>query len=237
MKKEALYREHAKYYDVVYANKKYEKEVRFIEAVAKKYQVKDKSVLEVACGTGNHSRQFMKKGHTVVGVDKNPEVLTIARRKVPKAKYVQGDMRTFKLGKQYGILTCLFTAINYNLSIDDLVKTLRNFKRHLKDKGIIIFDFPLHKKPKTDAIFATKNLALVYESSDVGNIREVTLYWIFREKGTYATVDKDLHRLRLYSFQEYAGAIKKAGLSHKVYWDWSLHKKKGHRAIIVCQNA
>lgn len=40
--------------------------------------------LDAACGTGRHTACLVSLGHKVIGVDTSPEVLTLAREKVPQ---------------------------------------------------------------------------------------------------------------------------------------------------------
>jgi ubiquinone/menaquinone biosynthesis C-methylase UbiE len=48
--------------------------------------------LDAACGTGRHARHLVELGYEVVGIDLTPEMLDHARRAVPKAMFVEGDL-------------------------------------------------------------------------------------------------------------------------------------------------
>ena len=231
--KEALYQKFAPYYDIIYADKKYQKEVNFIDTIIKKHN-QGKSIIDLACGTGNHARLLVKKGYSVVGVDKNKQVLKLAKKKVAQAEFKQGDMRTFNLKKKFDAVLCLFTAINYNLTMANLVKSLQNFKRNLKEGGVIIFDSPLHS-PQTymSADFLPQDVITLYVNRDINKIREVLIYWISK-KNKKIKVLKDIHQIRFYSLKELSAAIQKAGLKPKTYWDFSLTQKKGRRMVLVC---
>ncbi len=231
-KKEALYREFAQYYDKIYSKKKYPKEVAFIDSIIKKHNC-GKSILDVACGTGNHARLLVKKGYSVVGVDKNKQVLKLAKKKVPQVEFKSGDMRTFNLNKKFDVVLCLFTAINYNLRIQDLIKTLKNFKRHLKEQGVIIFDSPLPQKRQDTADFLDKNVAVLYKIIGKKKISKIIIHWLFRRKEKVEII-KDSHQLKFYNLNALSQAIQKAGLKYKVYWDYSLTKKRGNRPVLVC---
>jgi SAM-dependent methyltransferase len=45
------------------------------------------SVLDAACGTGRHTAFLVARGHDVVGIDTSPEMLAIAKEKVPGARF------------------------------------------------------------------------------------------------------------------------------------------------------
>jgi ubiquinone/menaquinone biosynthesis C-methylase UbiE len=54
--------------------------------------VRGKRVLDVACGTGRHAVWLHEQGGRVTAVDASPEMLAIARAKLPGADYRQGDV-------------------------------------------------------------------------------------------------------------------------------------------------
>jgi ubiquinone/menaquinone biosynthesis C-methylase UbiE len=49
--------------------------------------------LDVACGTGRVTRLLADHGHRAIGVDRSAEMLARARRNVPGASFVLGDVR------------------------------------------------------------------------------------------------------------------------------------------------
>ncbi|HEX7349855.1 class I SAM-dependent methyltransferase [Brachybacterium sp.] len=54
-------------------------------------------VLDAACGTGAVSRQLAARGHEVVGVDLSEGMLSRARRAVPAARFLQGELTSLPL--------------------------------------------------------------------------------------------------------------------------------------------
>ncbi len=54
-------------------------------------EVKGLRVLDLGCGTGRMSEYLIKFGAEVVGLDISEEMLKIARKKLPKVEFVQGD--------------------------------------------------------------------------------------------------------------------------------------------------
>src|SRR5213593_3816746 len=122
-----MYKDLAKYYDKIYYWKDYEDESVKIHGLIKKYKRSaGNEMLDVACGTGNHI-QHLRKYYNITGVDLNREMLDAAKKKLPKTKFIQGDMRKFHAGKKFNVILCLFSAIAHMLTINDLQKTLKNF--------------------------------------------------------------------------------------------------------------
>ena len=48
--------------------------------------------LDAACGTGRHAAYLYDLGHRVLGVDSSPDMLAVARQRVPGARFLAGDL-------------------------------------------------------------------------------------------------------------------------------------------------
>jgi len=130
----------AEYYDALVAQKNYRSEVGQLERLARRFgQSKGRTWLDVACGTGRHL-EFLRRTRPVCGVDLSPEMLRVARRRLPGVPLVSGDMRSFRLGKEFDVVTCLYSAIGHLRTEADLRRTFRNFARHLKPGGVAIVE-------------------------------------------------------------------------------------------------
>lgn len=90
----------ARYYDLFYSFKNYEREAEIIRGLLKTHAADAHAILDVACGTGEHDR-FLKKDYAVDGVDLNATFLEIARAKNPEGRYSIGDMTNFDVGRRY----------------------------------------------------------------------------------------------------------------------------------------
>lgn len=191
MSLKGIYGKYAKYYDKIYDYKEYDQEVLFVKNIVQKHNIKQKDLLDVACGTATHAKLLVDDGFNITGVDLSKEMLKIAKKKVKKAKFIEGDMKLFKSKNKYNILTCFFTAINYNYNLEELQKTLTNFYNLLKKDGIVIFDIGLTEKNiKTDIFITTasnktENLARIgqWEHTENKNIKILKNILIIKEKG------------------------------------------------------
>ncbi|RYG02795.1 MAG: class I SAM-dependent methyltransferase, partial [Chitinophagaceae bacterium] len=78
----------AKFYDEIYRNKPYAAEASFIrDQVVKTFGDKKISILELACGSGNHSLQLAGYGYNIVATDLSEESIAIAKKKGIGRKY------------------------------------------------------------------------------------------------------------------------------------------------------
>ena len=127
-------------YDQVYAWKDYAAEARRIREVVRRYGPRRaRSLLDVACGTGEHLR-YLVPHFELTGIDANEAMLRVARRKLPRVRWIRGRMQTFRLGARFDVITCLFSAIGYARSNVELGRILRNFARHLLPGGVAIVE-------------------------------------------------------------------------------------------------
>ncbi|MEM6429427.1 MAG: class I SAM-dependent methyltransferase, partial [Deinococcota bacterium] len=90
----------AQLYDLIYSNKDYQSEAKIIDELIKRYQPSAQSLLDVACGTGNHL-QYLKQDYQCKGVDLDPDILAEAKRKHPDVPFYEGDMQTLYMGERF----------------------------------------------------------------------------------------------------------------------------------------
>jgi SAM-dependent methyltransferase len=59
------------------------------------------SVLDAGCGTGRVAIELARRGHDVVGVDQDSDMLGAARRNAPDLTWVEGDLVGLELGRTF----------------------------------------------------------------------------------------------------------------------------------------
>jgi SAM-dependent methyltransferase len=134
------FHELAEFYDPLNDWKDYRGESDRIEAIARRFGRSGRtSWLDVACGTGRHL-EFLRRRHPVVGVDVSRDMLRFARRRLPGIRLVLGDMRSFRLNRQFDVVSCLFSAIGHLKTERDVGMTFANFAQHLNPGGVAIVE-------------------------------------------------------------------------------------------------
>lgn len=130
-------------YDAIYAEKDYDHECDVIERLFATHAASPvRSVLDVGCGTGNHSLPLARRGYSVVGVDLSQEMLARARTKLGDADvtFLQGDARTLDLGRTFDAVLLLFAVLGYQTANEDVLAALRAARRHLSPGGLLVLD-------------------------------------------------------------------------------------------------
>ena len=179
---------------------------------------KKASLLDVGCGTGGHLF-FLRKHFEVEGVDVSLEFVRAARVKLPRTKFSVGDMQTFRTGREYDVVTCLFSSIGYMETLSKLQSAIRNMARHLKAGGILLVEpwfspCQISNGKVSLAIVDEDTLKVVRMSTTKvdGNISSFDFHYLVgASKGTEHFVEK--HKLGLYTRDEMIEAFEKSGLS------------------------
>jgi ubiquinone/menaquinone biosynthesis C-methylase UbiE len=149
---ESEYRAIASFYDAEYEHLDYlRQDVPFLmEHIRKTGGRKGKRVLELAVGTGRAAIPLAQDGSTVLGVDYDPEVLAIARRKrdfvglsEKQLKLVKGDARKFRSKDGQGRFDwciILFNTLLAFTTLDEIDAVLETAWWHLKRGGRLWVD-------------------------------------------------------------------------------------------------
>jgi SAM-dependent methyltransferase len=137
--------EYSNIYDILYGEKDYDGECNLIEQIIRDYsKIPVQSILDLGCGTGNHSLRFAERGYQVTGVDRSKEMLEIARAKADmkgiKCDFLQSDIREFNTDKKYDVVIIMFAVLGYQQENKDVFAVLKTVSKHLKTGGIFIFD-------------------------------------------------------------------------------------------------
>ncbi|HLP51899.1 MAG TPA: class I SAM-dependent methyltransferase [Chitinophagales bacterium] len=137
---------HADFYEIIYKNKPYAAEAKRIHTtIAKHSPFKVKSLLELACGTGNHSLNLSRYGYKIQATDKNKDMVRVAKAKlagVPHAKVDVMDMVHFmNFTQRFDAVICLFDSIGFVQSNENIVSVIKNVSANLKKGGLFVFEY------------------------------------------------------------------------------------------------
>ena len=213
-----LYKELAKYYDLIYSFKDYKKDALRIEKLISKYKKsKGKELLDVACGTCKHL-SYLRKFFSCTGIDISRQMLEIAKRRLKSINLTRADMANFKFDKKFDVIICLFSSVGYAKTYSKLRKTIKNFSDHLKKGGVVIIDGWIRPK-----LFKTGFLDLDSYNSDKlkiarmgisgrkGSISIHEMHYLIGNKEGISHF-KDIHKLGLFDVNKFLEIMEQTGL-------------------------
>lgn len=132
-----------KYYDLIYHNKDYKKETDLIFKLSRKFGIgSPQKILEIGCGTGNHTKFLSKRGINLVAIDTDPEMVKIAQKKLtnfPNVKIIYTPVERLKI-KNFDLTIAMFNVVTYINSTPQLVDFMKGVAKRLNKKGVFIFD-------------------------------------------------------------------------------------------------
>ncbi len=92
------------------------------------------AVLDLCCGDGRLLETLQRRRFQPSGLDGSEEMLTYARRRVPRAELLLADARAFKLPARFDVVLSTFDALNHVMTIAGLRRVFRNVVCCISDR-------------------------------------------------------------------------------------------------------
>ncbi len=143
-----IYADYAAVYDLIYAEKDYEREAAKIATILGEYGVSEGRLLELGCGTGRHALVMAALGFGVTAVDASEPMLERARQRIlglgtdpAGVTLVHGDICSIQLADEFDAALSLFHVMSYMTNDEMLLAALRTCHAHIREEGLLVFDF------------------------------------------------------------------------------------------------
>ncbi len=139
---------YSRYYDLLYRDKDYDGETRWVADLLRKHAPSAKSILEIGSGTGLHAAKLASLGYRVTGVDMSQGMLDAAEARrtalepevAGRLTFEKGDARSFRLETKFDAVISLFHVMSYQTTNEDLAAAFATARAHLVRGGTFIFD-------------------------------------------------------------------------------------------------
>ncbi|MBS4215581.1 MULTISPECIES: class I SAM-dependent DNA methyltransferase [Neobacillus] len=217
------YQHFAYLYDELMKDAPYDEWIRFVEEKLAKYDIKGSKLLDLACGTGQLSVRFAKRGFQVTGSDLSADMLAVAQAKAEAEGLVipffEQNMAEFENLEQFDVIGIFCDSLNYLETEQEVKETFLHVFQHLQQGGLFIFD--VHSIYKITQVFMNQTFALnedhiAYiwnsfpgeESNSVEH--ELSFFALDEKSGKYDRYD-ELHYQRTFSVQQYSDWLAEAG--------------------------
>jgi len=182
-------------------------------------------------GSGGGSIDFhLKQGYRVTGVDISAAMLAHSASINPEVEYVQGDMRSVRLGRTFDAVL-VHDAVSYMTSVEDLERVYRTAAAHLAPGGLLIaLPEELRSRlapdePEVDTHRVGDRVVTViefdYDEDPSDHEFETVFVFVIREQGR-VRVELDRHRGGVFDLEDFLGAIERAGFDARAEpWELS----------------
>jgi SAM-dependent methyltransferase len=127
------------HYDALYSEKDYRREAEEVVALVERHRPGARTLLDVGCATGSHL-VWLARRFQVEGLDLDPALLEVARRKLPNVTLSCADMSAFELGRRFDVVTCLYGSIAYAKTLEGLRSAVASMTQHLLPGGVLIVE-------------------------------------------------------------------------------------------------
>ncbi|WP_409270729.1 class I SAM-dependent DNA methyltransferase [Neobacillus sp. SCS-31] len=213
-------------YDQLMEDAPYDEWVAYVLNAWEKFGLgREKSLLDLGCGTGELSLRFAQQGFSVTGVDLSADMLSVARAKSEDAgfsiPFYEQDMAQLEVPGNYGIIGIFCDSLNYLRTEEEVKSTFLHAASHLSHGGLLIFD--VHSTDKIENGFVNKSFSLngdrvsyIWDSfsgdEPYSVEHEISFFVLDESDGRYDRFD-EVHYQRSYQVEDYRGWLTEAGLT------------------------
>ncbi len=181
-----------------------------------------RTLLDLACGTGDAACWFAEHGFRVLGVDLSERMLSHGIHRADdaglSAEFVQGDIRTFAPQVQFELVTCLGGSLNYIPTLRDLENVFRQVYAALVPGKLFVFDLRtiqgLAKGGTADKVLFDNGKDTLMIARDTFSFETLQMnrqYIIFCGSGSGWIRADEVHPLRGYPVQAIVSLLNKVG--------------------------
>lgn len=243
------YNNFSPFYDIFTHNVNYKKRAEYLLEIFEKFDSRPTLLLDFACGTGNFSVQFAKKGIEVIGIDMSEGMLSVAQEKNADLEkpvmYLRQKGENLDLyGTVDGAVSCL-DSLNHITDYSAFKKTVANISLFLEKDRLFVFDMNTPYKHKTvlnDNSFKMrkKGVTCLWTNHllDDGVTIEITISFTYKTGLFKKQTVTEQFCERAYRAEEIESALNEAGLKLEATFgenSFSAPEDKSQRNIYVAR--
>ena len=220
-------------------------EKTFFETLFKKHHVK--TVLDCACGTGQHLYMLSKMGFDVSGSDYSESMLAVADKNLRKhGKTIplgQCDFRYLeqKHRKTFDAIVCLTTALPHLHTDEDLIMALKSMKNRLNENGLLVLTqgtthFTL-SLPSIEVVINREDFSRIFVKEHDDQFQTIHVLDLFHSETRTESNQYDII-YKIILDDDYRKLLSEAGFENiQIYGDYDMnhYNEKSGRLIVVAQ--
>ena len=201
------------------------------------------SILDLGCGTGVLAEILYLSGHKVVGIDISPEMIELARKRVPECKFIVSSFFTIDFPRSHVIVStgeCLNYLFDPHNDEDDLRSLFSKVYEALPGKGYFIFDLLEPGQITTnmrERYFSRGNgwYVLIEKHEDQRNHILTRHIITFRKTEDLYRKSEEIHKARLYPNQLIQDILRDIGFRVQLRRHYDNFELKKNHALYICR--
>ena len=226
------FQHYARFYDLLYADKPYQKETAYIRQLFDQYGKGISRILDAGCGTGLHAVEFVESGYKVTGLDQSADMIRLAQARKAElspadqnmVEFVKSSFQSYRSPKPVDAVTALFHVMSYQTTGKLLVQAIQSAASNLEKGGLFVFDFwhtpgvlaePPTRRTRTvsDGVISAKRSSV--PSHDLENsLVKVDFILEIRDKATECVeLIEESHLMRHFIIEDLESALEQGGFS------------------------
>ncbi len=211
------YSRSAAIYDLIYEFKDVPATTARLRGLIAEFAPHAVSVLDVGCGTGRHL-ELLDSEFQRVGIDLSNEMLAIARARCPDVEFVQGDMASTALHRQFDVVCCLFSAVAYMRTRERLESAVARMAEHLAPRGLLLLEpwigpteYWVGHVAANHAESDTLKVSWMYTQEKVDGCSRFDIHYLVgSQEGVVHYTER--HEMGLFTGDQYINAFRRTGL-------------------------
>lgn len=220
-------------------------EKSFFQKLLMKHHVE--SVLDCACGTGQHLYMLAQFGYQVYGSDYSESMIQVAHENLARngqeIPLRQCDFRYLEQAfkQTFDAIVCLTTSLPHMHTDEDLLLALRSMKERLKEHGLLILtQGTTHYTlalPSIEVVVNREDFSRVFVKEHDDQFQTIHILDLFHTPERLESNQYDVV-YRILLDDDYRGLLRKAGFCRiNVYGDYqfSPYDKNSRRLIVVAE--
>jgi SAM-dependent methyltransferase len=176
------------------------------------------TLLDIGCGGGKNVLN-LKRQFDVTGVDLSAAMLAQAKELVSECAFVQGDMRTCRLGRTFDAVL-MDDAISYMSCLTDFVAAFRTAHAHLNPGGVLVatpdVTTETFQQNRTSTTSATRDgldvvfVENVYDPDPTDEQYETTVLYLIRDHGRLR-IETDHWTMGIFPLETWRQVLRETG--------------------------
>lgn len=181
------------------------------------------TVLDCACGTGQHLVMLSRLGYDVHGSDASGEMLAVCRANLQRigvqAETQQCDYRTLESvwHQRFGAVVCLTQSLNHMLTHEDLIAALTSMRRRIVPGGVLVLTQgtthrTLRPEYRFDLVVNNRDFSRVFARDIEEHFQTIHVLDVFHSEARMGMQRHDIH-IRVLLDEEFRDLLHEAGFA------------------------